>query len=152
MATAMMIQLNRGAAAAARKIGARAVTDVTGFGLLGHLSEMTRGSGTSAEIDSGSVPVLDGARDLVSGGEIAGGTRRNLAAVEQIVTFRDVPTDLRWILADAQTSGGLLIAVDAALSEALIQALTDEGADGWIIGRTTERLFEHGPSGRITVF
>ena len=150
-AIAMMAQLNRGAAAAARRIGARAVTDVTGFGLLGHLSEMTRGSGTSAEIDSMSVPVLDGAWDLVSGGEIAGGTRRNLAAVESIVTFRDVPIDLRWILADAQTSGGLLIAVDTALSEALIQALRDEETDGWIIGRITERPFEHGPSGRISV-
>ena len=67
------------------------------------------------------------------------------------MTFRDVPIDLRWILADAQTSGGLLIAVDAALSEALIQALGDEETEGWIIGHITERPFEHGPSGRISV-
>jgi selenide,water dikinase len=144
-----MVQLNRGAADAARRVGARAVTDVTGFGLLGHLSEMTRGSGVSAEIDSDSVPLLDGVRALVSMGEIAGGTRRNADAVASMVTYGDVPDDLRWILADAQTSGGLLIAVDAALSNALVQALEDEDTSGFVIGRMTERSFEHGPSGRI---
>jgi selenide,water dikinase len=82
-------------------------------------------------------------------GEIAGGTRRNADAVASMVTYGDVPDDLRWILADAQTSGGLLIAVDAALSNALVQALEDEDTSGFVIGRMTERSFEHGPSGRI---
>jgi selenide,water dikinase len=144
-----MIQLNRGAARAARRVGAQAVTDVTGFGLLGHLSEMTRGSGVSAEVDSGSVPVLDGVQSLVSAGEIAGGTRRNAAAVAPMVSYGDVPEYLRWILADAQTSGGLLIAVDAPLTGALLQALGDEGATGAAIGRIVEKPFEHGPTGRI---
>jgi selenide,water dikinase len=149
MAIETMVQLNRGAARAARRVGARAVTDITGFGLLGHLSEMTRGSGVSAEIDSGSVPLLDGVQTLVSGGEIAGGTRRNADAVAAMVSYGTVPEFLRWILADAQTSGGLLIAVDAPLSEALLQALVDEDATGSVIGRIAERAFEHGPTGKI---
>jgi selenide,water dikinase len=146
-----MVELNRGAADAARRIGVTAATDVTGFGLLGHLSEMTRGSKVSAEIDSGSVPVLDGARSLALGGEIAGGTRRNLGAVESLVEWEHIPTDLRWILADAQTSGGLLLAVDSALSDALLEALRAEGVSGSEIGRIVERAFAHGPSGRILV-
>ncbi len=151
MAIETMVQLNSGAARAARRVGARAVTDVTGFGLLGHLSEMTRGSGVSAEVDAGSVPLLDGVRSLVSAGEIAGGTRRNATAVAPMVTYGDVPEDLRWILADAQTSGGLLIAVDTPLSEALLEALVDEGATGSVIGRIIEKPFGHGPTGRILV-
>jgi selenide,water dikinase len=146
-----MVELNRGAAVAARRVGVRAVTDVTGFGLLGHLSEMTRGSGVSAEIDAASVPIIDGVRSLASSGEIPGGTRRNLTAVESLVDFHGIPDDLRWILADAQTSGGLLLAVDRALSEALLQALIEEGASGTEIGRIVERQFAHGPSGRILV-
>lgn len=147
-----MVELNRGAAAAARRVGVRAITDVTGFGLLGHLSEMTRGSAVSAEIDAATVPILDGVRTLATSGEIPGGTRRNLTAVESVVAFDGIPDDLRWILADAQTSGGLLIAVDTALSEALREALREEGASGTEIGRIVERLFPHGPSGRILVF
>jgi len=148
-ATTIMTQLNRGAARAARRIGVRAVTDVTGFGLLGHLSEMTRGSGVSAELDADTVPTIEGVRELVANGEIAGGTRRNMASVESMAVFDDVPDDLRWILADAQTSGGLLLAVDAALESALVQALEDEGSSGSVIGRIVERSFEHGPLGRI---
>jgi len=147
-----MTQLNRGAAVAARRVGARAVTDVTGFGLLGHLSEMTRGSGVSAEVDAESIPILDGARSLAAEGEIAGGTRRNLAAVESLVEFNDIPDDIKWILADAQTSGGLLIAVDSPLSDALLQALDDEQVTGSVIGRIIEKAFVHGPSGRILIF
>ncbi len=146
-----MVQLNRGAAIAVRRIGAKAVTDVTGFGLLGHLSEMTRGSGVSAEIESAAVPILDGVLPLATNNEIAGGTRRNLAAVESLAIFDNVPDDLKWILVDAQTSGGLLIAVDPALSDALLQALEDENTTGSVIGRIVERSFEHGPSGRILV-
>ena len=151
MAIESMVELNRGAAVAARRIDVKAVTDVTGFGLLGHLSEMTRGSAVSAEIDAASVPILDGVRALATSGEIPGGTRRNLAAVESLVEFDGIPDDLRWILADAQTSGGLLFAVDTALSEALLQALREEDVSGVEIGRIVERQFSHGPSGRILV-
>ncbi len=146
-----MTQLNRGAASAARRIGVSTVTDVTGFGLLGHLSEMTRGSGVSAHVEADAVPLLEGVRSLAASGEIPGGTRRNLSAVTPMLRMHDVPDDLRWVLADAQTSGGLLIAVDSALCDALIQALEDEGATGSVIGRILERSFEHGPLGRIIV-
>jgi selenide,water dikinase len=151
LAIESMVELNRGASVAARRVGIRAVTDVTGFGLLGHLSEMTRGSAVSAEIDAASVPILDGVRSLATSGEIPGGTRRNLAAVESLVEFDGTPDDLRWILADAQTSGGLLLAVDEALSEALLQALAEEDVSGSEIGRIVERQFSHGPLGRILV-
>ena len=150
-AIATMVTLNDGAARAARRVGAKAVTDVTGFGLLGHLSEMTRASNVSAEIDAESVPVLDGVLELVAAGQIAGGTRRNLAAASSLVTYANVDDDIKWVLADAQTSGGLLIAVDEPLSDAFMQALADEGVTNWEIGRMVERAFEHGPSGGISV-
>ncbi len=150
-ATEMMVKLNKGAADAARRIGVRAVTDVTGFGLLGHLAEVIRGSGVSAEIDAASVPVLEGVFPLVAKGEIAGGTRRNLAATDALTTFQNVAENVRWVLADAQTSGGLLLSVDAALTDALMQALAEEDTQGFLIGRIVERTFEHGPSGRIFV-
>ncbi len=150
-AIAMMVTLNKGAASAARRIGARAVTDVTGFGLLGHLGEMTRGSNVSAEIEAGAVPILEGVLPLAAAGEIPGGTRRNLAAVESLVTFANIPDDMKWVLADAQTSGGLLIAVDEPLTGALVQALADEGVSGWVIGSIVERTFEEGPLGRISI-
>lgn len=146
-----MVTLNRDAADAVRRIGARAVTDVTGFGLLGHLSEMVRGSGVSAEIDTESVPLLDGVLQLISDGQIPGGTRRNLTSVRQLIDTGDVPDDMIWVLADAQTSGGLLIAVDAPLADALEQALNDTGTLAARVGRIVERTFEHGPSGRITI-
>jgi selenide,water dikinase len=151
-AIAMMVTLNKGAATAARRVGARAVTDVTGFGLLGHLAEMTRGSNVSAEIEAAAVPILEGALTLAAAGEIAGGTRRNLAAVEPLVTFANTPDEMKWVLADAQTSGGLLIAVDDPLSDALVHALADEGVPSWVIGSIVNRTFEEGPSGRISVF
>ena len=150
-AIAMMVTLNEGAARAVRRVGARAVTDVTGFGLLGHLSEMTRGSNVSAEIDAASVPVLDGVLELATAGEIAGGTRRNLAAVDPFVTWANIDDDIKWVLADAQTSGGLLIAVDEPLTDALVQALSDENVTGREIGRIVQKAFEHGPSGQIFV-
>ncbi|MEE8456496.1 MAG: AIR synthase-related protein, partial [Acidimicrobiia bacterium] len=119
--------------------------------LLGHLAEMTRGSNVSAEIEAAAVPVLEGVLQLVAAGEISGGTRRNLAAVDPLVAFANTPDDMKWVLADAQTSGGLLIAVDEPLSDALVQALADEGVSGRVIGNIVERTFEEGPSGRISV-
>ena len=148
-AIAIMTHLNRGAARAAQRVGVRAVTDITGFGLLGHLSEMTRGSGVSAELDADAIPTIAGVRELVASGEIAGGTRRNRAAIESMVVFDGVADDLKWVLSDAQTSGGLLLSVDPALEHALVQAIEDEGSSGSVIGRIVERTFEHGPSGRI---
>ena len=107
-AIASMTTLNRAAAEAAVAAGARAATDVTGFGLLGHLYKMMRASGTSAVIDSGAVPYLTGAREALRDGYVSGGTRRNLDWVRPHLASA-VGEDELLLLADAQTSGGLLV-------------------------------------------
>lgn len=147
----VMTTLNREAAAAARRIGVKAVTDVTGFGLLGHLSEMVRASGISAIIDVASVPLLPQVRELASHGNIPGGTKRNRSAVSSMLDVGSTADADVSILSDAQTSGGLLISVDGALADALEQALADVGVPGWRIGTTTPRDFSHGPSGQIAL-
>ncbi|HEX3824603.1 MAG TPA: selenide, water dikinase SelD [Mycobacteriales bacterium] len=105
----VMTQLNREACAAALAAGATAATDVTGFGLLGHLFKMARASGVTAVVDSAAVPYLDGARDALRDGYVSGGTQRNLDWVRDSIKA-DVGEDELLLLADAQTSGGLLIA------------------------------------------
>ena len=98
------------------RAGASAMTDVTGFGLLGHLHEMARASGVRAEISAASVPPIAGVLELLRSDAppIAGGTRRNRDWVEPFVEWAgDVPEPLKWLLCDAMTSGGLLIAVPA---------------------------------------
>ncbi|GAB3133074.1 selenide, water dikinase SelD [Tsukamurella serpentis] len=111
-AIAAMTTLNRDAAAAALSAGARAATDVTGFGLLGHLFKMCRASGVGAEIDPAAVPLVDDAREALRDGFVSGGTRRNLdwVASSGLLTTDGVPEDQLLLLADAQTSGGLLVA------------------------------------------
>ena len=104
-----MVTLNAEASAAALAAGITAGTDVTGFGLLGHLFKMARASGVSAVIDSAAVPYLDGARDAVRAGYVSGGTRRNLDWVAPFLAGT-VDADELLLLADAQTSGGLLLA------------------------------------------
>lgn len=150
-AVATMIDLNDRAAAAARRVGVRAATDVTGFGLLGHLAEVVRASSVSARLDLASVPLLPDVRELAEVGMIPGGSKRNLDAVRSMIATETLSqTDLT-ILADAQTSGGLLLAVDPDLAGAFEQALKDVDASGWRIGELTERDFSHGPSGQIRV-
>ncbi|MER6006755.1 selenide, water dikinase SelD [Nonomuraea angiospora] len=109
-AVAVMTTLNRDAARAAVGSGARCATDVTGFGLLGHLYKLARASGVTAVIDSGAIPYVAGAREAVRDGYVSGGSRRNLDWVAPHCDFGDVPEDERLLLADAQTSGGLLVA------------------------------------------
>jgi selenide, water dikinase len=108
-AVEVMTQLNRDACAAALAAGAKAATDVTGFGLLGHLFKMARASGVTAVLDAAAVPYLDGARDALAAGYVSGGTTRNLDWVRDSITAT-VAEDELLLLADAQTSGGLLIA------------------------------------------
>ena len=108
-AVAVMTTLNREASVAAMAAGAVCATDVTGFGLLGHLLKLVRASQVSAEIDAAAVPYLDGARDALAAGFVPGGSRRNLDWVRSAVTSA-VPDDELLLLADAQTSGGLLVA------------------------------------------
>ena len=109
-AVAAMTSLNQDAARAAVAAGVRAATDVTGFGLLGHLHKMARASGVTAVLDAASVPVLDGAREALRDGYVSGGTRRNLAWVRPFVDLSGISEDDALLLADAQTSGGLLVA------------------------------------------
>ena len=107
-AVASMASLNRDASRAAVAAGAQAATDVTGFGLLGHLYKMMRASGTTAVVDAAAVPYLDGARQALADGYVSGGTKRNLDWVHPHLTSK-VTEDELLLLADAQTSGGLLV-------------------------------------------
>ena len=107
-AIAAMTELNRAAAQAALAAGCMAATDVTGFGLLGHLFKMARASGISAVVNAAAVPYLDGAREAAQAGYVSGGTRRNLAWVRPHLDA-DVDEEELLLLADAQTSGGLLV-------------------------------------------
>ncbi len=109
-AIAVMTTLNADAARAAVDSGAKCATDVTGFGLLGHLHKLARASAVTAVIDSAAVPYIDGARDALAQGYVSGGTRRNLEWVAPHVDLAAVDEDEALLLADAQTSGGLLIA------------------------------------------
>jgi selenide, water dikinase len=109
----VMTTLNRDAALAAVAAGASAMTDVTGFGLLGHLHELALASGVSVEVSAAAVPAIDGVAELLSLDEppLAGGTRRNREWVSAFVDWDPaVPEASRWLLCDAMTSGGLLVA------------------------------------------
>ncbi len=138
-ATSAMTALNDGAATAARETGVRGATDVTGFGLLGHLSSMLAASGVAAELSAGAVPRLPGVRRLAEQGHIAGGTRRNLEATAQTVRFDPALDEVeRLILADAQTSGGLLLSIAAADAARLVSALRErKSLAAAIIGTVT---------------
>jgi len=123
-----MTTLNDGAAAAASAAGVRAATDVTGFGLLGHLSSMLSAGGAAAELWAGAVPRLPGARRLAEQGHVPGGTRRNLAAANEATAWDPALDEVeRLLLADAQTSGGLLLAVPRAALPRLLELLAEHG-------------------------
>ena len=126
-----MAALNRGAAEAMIEVGANACTDVTGFGLLGHLLEMMAGSGTSATVEAGKLPLLPGAIELAASGVVPGGTLNNLDYTASHVDFAgDVPEAMRVLLNDAQTSGGLLISLPADRAGRLVGLLKERGALG----------------------
>jgi selenide,water dikinase len=109
-AVRLMTELNRQAGSAMVAAGASAATDVTGFGLLGHLYKMARASGVTAVVDAAAVPYLAGAREALAAGFVSGGTRRNLDWVRPHTDLSAVSEDEALLLADAQTSGGLLVA------------------------------------------
>jgi selenide,water dikinase len=133
-ATESMAALNRGAAEVARTHGVRAVTDVTGFGLLGHLSEMCRASGVGADIWFDHLPLLPDVETLARQGVVPGGTRRNLEYVEPFTDFDPgLEAWCRLLAADAQTSGGLLMAVPAEKAPAVIRALGSRDAPAAVV-------------------
>jgi len=136
-ATAQMKQLNRAAGEvyARNWKSVRALTDVTGFGLLGHLDSAMRASGTRARIDASAIPVLPGIAELAREGVVPGGTRANLAFVSERATFPEAMTEAdRLILADAQTNGGMLAAVDPKAAPKILRALANAGAPARAIG------------------
>ena len=134
-----MCRSNEAAAEAALRHGATAATDVTGFGLLGHGLRMAQESGVDLEISAGDVPVIEGAVELVGLGAVPGGTARNLDWVSDSLDVGDVGDTTVTLLADAQTSGGLLLGMvsrDAAM--AAVTELRLSGHDAAVVGEVTE--------------
>jgi len=144
----IMTALNKTAADVLRGFEVHACTDVTGFGLLGHLREMSAGSGVDVEVDHRALPIIDGAADLATGGTVPGGTRNNRLFVEPHVSWDGRVSETSRILAcDAQTSGGLLAAVAGVQADDAVRALRAGGVESAaIIGQFTQE-----GAGRITV-
>ncbi len=135
-AIASMLMLNRHASHLAREAGAYAMTDVTGFGLLGHAREMARASGVRLEIMAPAVPALPGALGYAARGIVTGGAGRNREGVGTDVEIADgVDAALGHLLFDPQTSGGLLIALPPAAAEAMVERLHADGLPGAVVGR-----------------
>ena len=146
-AIAAMAMLNRAAADAGREVTVHACTDVTGFGLLGHLREMVGDGRVGARVQLSAVPVLDGARELAIAGAVPGGTRRNAASLDPHVEYDPAVSDAdQLLLCDPQTSGGLLFAVPESDAGELISKLTAAEMPAAAIGAF---VGEH--AGQITV-
>jgi len=143
---ASMARLNKYAAEIAANYDISACTDVTGFGLLGHLKEMTAGSGNDAIIHFSHIPVFEPVMKMISYQAIPGGTKDNLSFVGSWIDFDEhLDDDSRYILADAQTSGGLLFAVhpamaDALLNELMLNGVPDAAIIGTVLGKGSGRI------------
>ena len=120
-------QLNTPGPLLAELEGVHAITDVTGFGLLGHLLEICRGSGLSAHINAANVPLIAGVHELAAQGMLTGASNRNWASYGQDVELRSWDPLMQALLTDPQTSGGLLVTCDAAAAEAALKVFRDEG-------------------------
>jgi len=146
-AISIMAELNRAGAEAMVEVGANACTDVTGFGLLGHLKEMTVGSQVNAEIFAEKVPIINEAYTLANANVVPGGTVSNLDYVKEVVEWDDrIPYVNRLLLCDAQTSGGLIIAIAPEKKQSLIDRLSEKGAReaahiGNILGPGAGKIF-----------
>ncbi|MFB9329647.1 selenide, water dikinase SelD [Paenibacillus aurantiacus] len=139
--TGVMAALNKTAAEVMNEYDVHACTDVTGFGLLGHASEMAKGSGVGLRIAQARVPLLPRVRELAEQGFVPGGTKNNFSHVEGAVTFPEGMDQIdRYILCDAVTSGGLLIAVSADQADRMLEQLIQRGVEASLIG---EVLDEH---------
>jgi len=144
---AVMSQLNRAASAAMLAVGVHACTDISGFGLLGHLRELAEASGVGARIHAGQVPVLPEAWDLARQGAIPDGSHNNARFLARFVDWAPgISAEAQAILCDAQTSGGLLIAAPADKGAALLEQLRQVGITGSVIGGIVP-----GAPGRIQV-
>jgi selenide, water dikinase len=126
-AVRVMATLNRAGAEALDRFEVHALTDITGFGLLGHLRNMTAASGVTAEVWADRVPVIPAAREYARDGLAPGGTRANWRFLNDWVTYDSLPQEEQFLLCDAQTSGGLLAAVPEAVADDVVRALTRAG-------------------------
>ena len=134
----IMAQLNRTAAEVMGEFSVSACTDITGFGLLGHLHEMTAGSNVDAEITTATVPFLPEARKLAEMNVVPGGTLNNLEYVSPHITFEDHISQVdKYLLADAQTSGGLLISIPESESDQLLDKMNQKKISAERIGKIT---------------
>lgn len=137
--TSVMATLNKTAAETMEPYDVHACTDVTGFGLIGHALEMAKGSKVGVRIVASDVPFLPRVRELAEEGFVPGGTKNNFAHAQPFVTFPETLDQTeQWMLCDAVTSGGLLIAVAGEQAEALLSDLTRAGVEASMIGETTE--------------
>ena len=144
-----MATLNNGAAVAMQEVGVNAATDVTGFGLLGHLAQMMKASGTSATLNWSAIPFLPGAIDLAHAGSTSGGTRRNMEALEGRVLYGEGISEFEFmVLADAQTSGGMLISVPEERANALVKSLV---ANETLYSEVVGRVGNDGQLGTVTI-
>ena len=136
--TSIMTTLNKSASEVMASFEVHAATDVTGFGLLGHASEMAKASGVGIRIFAEQVPILPRTKELAEAGRIPGGTKSNYAHVANVVTYSEKLDQLdRYILCDAVTSGGLLISVSANDADQLIDEMNIKGIHAAIIGEVT---------------
>ena len=148
-AVTSMATLNKGAAQAMIETGVSAATDVTGFGLLGHLGQMLKASGMSATLNWASIPILPGAMDLAKAGAVSGGTRRNMESMQGQITLAEGITELEFmILADAQTSGGLLISVPEDRLDCLVNHLINNKV---IYSSVIGRVSDEGEVGAVAI-
>src|ERR687895_173185 len=144
-AVAAMTTLNRDPAEAALSAGVESATDVTGFGLLGHLHRMLRASGVAGQVDAARVPFLPGAAELAAAGFVSGGTRNNQAYLHDHVELEaGLPPVVATLLHDAQTSGGLLLSVAPERLAGLVTDLRGRGIGPAVVGRVLA-----GPAGRV---
>ena len=135
-----MTELNKETSEVAKEFDIHACTDITGFGLLGHLLGMMRGSGKTAEILFESVPILDKAYELAAGGTIPGGTKSNLDYTKADVEYSlNISSAFKALLNDAQTSGGLLLSLPESQAPLLIQKITNLGKTAFNIGNVIKQ-------------
>ncbi len=145
--TKVMTTLNKTASEVMATYDVHAATDVTGFGLLGHASEMAIGSDVGLTIQYNDVPILPRAKELAEAGTVPGGTKNNFAHIADIVSYSETLDQFeQWIMCDAVTSGGLLIAVSAGQADRFLRELQDKGVDAHCIGEVT-----NGNKGHIRV-
>ena len=146
-AIAVMVQLNKIASECCMAIGVNAVTDVTGFGLLGHALEMARASRVSFEFNFADIPVIPGARQAIKKGAVPGGTKANFLYTNPDVKYaEELSQEDLWLLNDAQTSGGLLISVQDSKANVLLQQLAETGVAAAAIG-----VVKAGQTGKINI-